>query len=80
MKDNSSIELTEAQAAFANRQVAGGRYASVGEVVGEGLRLLEARELKQAALRRALEAGEASGDAQPFSMSEFIARQKPTDG
>jgi putative addiction module CopG family antidote len=35
-----AVTLTERQAAFAGRLVASGRYASVGEVVEEGLRAL----------------------------------------
>ncbi|MEX6504811.1 type II toxin-antitoxin system ParD family antitoxin [Jiella sp. M17.18] len=53
---------------FVEEAVKTGRYASASEVVREGLRLLEEREAKLAAIRHTLDAsiaagGEASEDA-----------------
>ena len=58
---NTSITLGNRFEAFADLQVKSGRYNSVSEVIREGLRLLEERELKLSALRSALFAGEKSG-------------------
>lgn len=46
---------------FVAQAVASGRFKSSSEVVREGLRLLEERETRLAALRREIEAGRASG-------------------
>jgi len=46
---------------FVAEAVASGRYDSVSELVREGLRLVEEREAKLAALRRTLEASIAAG-------------------
>jgi len=61
MQKNTSVTLGKYFEDFIARQIENGRYASASEVVREGLRFLEEREIKLAALRRALQEGEDSG-------------------
>lgn len=51
-----------------------GRYASQSEVVREGLRLLEEREIRLAALRQEIEAGQASGEPVVFDAEKIKRR------
>lgn len=73
MGTNTSVSLDEHFTAFISHQVAGGRYHNASEVIRDGLRLLENRELEYAALRQSLEDGENSGAPQPFDFDAFIA-------
>ena len=73
MKHNTSITLGSHFTEFVTEQVKNGRYSNTSEVVRSGLRLLEEREAKLAALRQALVDGEQSGIASDFDFSEFIA-------
>lgn len=50
----TSVALTPHFETLAQRLVAGGRYNNVSEVIRDGLRLLEARELDEAARLQAL--------------------------
>jgi len=68
---NTSITLGNRFEAFANLQVESGRYNSVSEVIREGLRLLEERELRLNALRTALLGGEKSGRSKNDYKSVF---------
>lgn len=61
MQKNTSVTLGKYFEDFIARQMETGRYASASEVVREGLRVLEEREIKLNALRRALQEGEESG-------------------
>ena len=61
MQKNTSVTLGKYFEEFIAQQIETGRYASASEVVREGLRFLEERELKLNALRRALIEGEESG-------------------
>jgi len=60
--------------------VASGRYASVSEVLRDGLRLIEEqeeiREIKLTKLRALIQEGLDSGDAGPLDMEELIAEAK----
>jgi antitoxin ParD1/3/4 len=76
MSKNTSVSLSEPLQQFVHRQVAAGRYGSASDVVRAGLRLLEERETKLAALRAALEEGEASGTSTPFDFEAFIADRR----
>ncbi|MCL2338983.1 MAG: type II toxin-antitoxin system ParD family antitoxin [Proteobacteria bacterium] len=72
MLRNTSITLGNRFDKFAQTQVESGRYSSVSEVVRAGLRMLEEREMKIAALRDALIAGENSGRAR-YSLKKIMA-------
>lgn len=76
MTKNASIVIGDRLAAFIESQVAEGRYGSASDVVSAGLRLLEERETRLAALRAALIEGEESGASTPFDMEAFIARKR----
>lgn len=62
-----NVSLGERWEGFVDRAVKAGRYSSASEVVREGLRLVEEREAKLAALREtlntAIERGGAHSDA-----------------
>ncbi len=63
MQKNTSVTLGKYFEEFIAQQIESGRYASASEVVREGLRFLDEREVKLKALRRALKEGEESGFA-----------------
>lgn len=71
MSKNHRLELTDHFSDFAEEQVRSGSFGSVNEVVYAGLRLLEEREARIEALRRALIEGEESGPAGPLDMEEI---------
>jgi antitoxin ParD1/3/4 len=72
-----NVNLTDALDHFVAAKVASGRYDNASEVVRASLRALEREEqeyeAKLANLRRALEEGEASGDAEDYSLEGLIA-------
>jgi antitoxin ParD1/3/4 len=76
MPKNTSISLGDHFAVFVDTQVSSGRYGSASEVVRAGLRLLEERNQKLAALREALIEGEESGPPRKFDRAAFIRRMK----
>ena len=61
MSRNTSLTLGDHFADFVDQQVGRGRYGSASEVVREGLRLVEEREARLAALRATLNASIAQG-------------------
>ena len=61
MQKNTSVTLGKHFEEFIAHQIGSGRYASASEVIRDGLRILEEREIKLNALRRALVEGEESG-------------------
>jgi antitoxin ParD1/3/4 len=56
-----NVSIGDRWQGFVERVVKSGRYGSASEVVREGLRLVEEREVKLEALRRTLEASIAAG-------------------
>ena len=72
MHKNTSVTLGNHFEHFISDQVGSGRYGSASDVIRAGLRLLEERENKLAALKAALIAGEKSGLA-PYSMNSIIS-------
>ncbi|MGB5077989.1 MAG: type II toxin-antitoxin system ParD family antitoxin [Sphingorhabdus sp.] len=56
-----NVSLGERWEGFVDTVLKAGRYGSASEVVREGLRLVEEREVKLAALRETLNASIASG-------------------
>jgi putative addiction module CopG family antidote len=69
----TSVALTPRLEAFVRKQVEGGGYNNVSEVIREGLRLLERRQLEDAArlnaLRRAVAVGTAAMDEGDFTVA-----------
>lgn len=76
MSRNTSFSLGDHFMSFIDQQIEEGRYGSASDVVRAGLRLLEEQEAKLAALRAALDEGEASGEATPFDFEAFMARKR----
>ena len=67
---NTSVTLGEHFDRYITEQLKTGRFRSASEIIREGLRLLEEREYRIAALRSALVAGEESGFAE-YSLDEL---------
>jgi len=63
MQKNTSVTIGPHYEKFIAKQIEVGRYSSASEAIRAGLRLLEERELKLIALRKALKEGEESGFA-----------------
>ena len=74
MARNTSIVLGDHFERFISDQIKAGRYGNASEVVRASLRLLEEHEQRVEALRHALIAGEASGDAGALNF-ESIKRE-----
>lgn len=74
----TSLSLSPHWEAFIAAEVASGRYASASEVVRDGLRALEERSQKLAALRAHVAEGEADIErgsfVQDFDMAALVAR------
>ena len=69
---NTSVALGEHFDKYIAEQLESGRYRSASEIIREGLRLHEAREVKFKALKAAVEEGIASGIAQDYSLESLI--------
>ena len=72
MQKNTSVTIGKHFEQFIAQQVAQGRFGSASEVVRAGLRELEEKETRLAALRQALREGEDSGRAD-YSLDGLIA-------
>lgn len=75
MPRTTSITIGEQLDEFVNRMIASGRYGSTSEVVRSALRLLEQKESQMDALRKAILAGEQSGESE-LTLREIAARIK----
>jgi len=73
MGKNTSVVLTDQQEAFVRAQIEQGRFASVSEAVRAGLATLQERDQMMEALRRDIDAGDASGRATPLDIDRFLA-------
>jgi antitoxin ParD1/3/4 len=71
MQKNTSVTLGPHFDQFIAQQIEEGRFTSVSEAIRAGLRLLEERETKLSALRKALIEGEESGVAD-YSLQGLI--------
>jgi antitoxin ParD1/3/4 len=67
----TSFTLGEHWEVFMKNQIASGKYVSASELVRDGLRLLERRETKIAALQKAITEGFECGVVENFSMDEL---------
>ena len=61
---------------FIQASILSGRYNNASEVVRSGLRLLEEREQKMAALRHAIEEGLNSGIVEDFDPDAYLVELK----
>ena len=61
MSKNKSVTLGDYFERITEKSIETDRYSSAGEVIREGLRLVDEREQKIKILREAIEAGERSG-------------------
>lgn len=72
----SSYSIGDHYEAFAKKLVASGRYASISEVLRDGLRLMEEREVlrdwKLTELKKAIQEGLDSGEPEPWESSDDI--------
>jgi len=75
MTDNS-YDIGDYFAAFIEHLVHQGRYATHGDVVRAGLRLLEEREVHLELFRKAIADGVTSGMATPFDIDAFIETKR----
>lgn len=71
MQKNTSLTLGEHFETFIASQIDKGRFSSASEAIRAGLRLLEEREVKLAALQKALQEGKNSGLAE-YSLSGLL--------
>lgn len=75
MPRTTSITIGEHLDRFVNEMIESGRYGSTSEVVRSALRLLEEQELRNSALRDALEDGTHSGTSD-LTLQEVAQRKK----
>ena len=72
----TSVALGQHFEEFIQASIMSGRYNNASEVVRSGLRLLEDREQKMAALRSAIEKGLNSGIEEDFDSQDFLLQMK----
>ncbi len=71
MQKNTSVTIGKHFESFIARQIETGQFSSASEAIRAGLRLLEEKDIKLAALRKALIEGESSGFAE-YSLNGLI--------
>ncbi len=76
MAKNTSVSIGDHFQRFIKRLVKQGRFGSTSEAIRAGLRLLEEREAKLAALRNAIQEGIDSGPAESFDFDDFTRRKE----
>ena len=74
--DRIEMKTTTVALEFIQASVLGGRYTNASEVIRAGLRRLEEDEQKIAALRAAIEEGEASGYVEDFDFESHLEELK----
>ena len=72
MQHRKTISLTAKDDAFIAAQLDAGEYGNASEVVRAGLRLLEQEKLKLAALRQAIDEGDAA-----YARGEYTTYTEP---
>ena len=75
MPRTTSVTIGSQLDDFVGKLIESGRYGSTSEVLRSALRLLERQENQMAALRRAVEAGECSGESD-LSLRDIAAQVK----
>ncbi|MCC5853854.1 MAG: type II toxin-antitoxin system ParD family antitoxin [Alkalimonas sp.] len=78
MARTTSVSIGSQLDDFVGKLIATGRYGSASEVMRTALRLLEQQENQLAALRRALAAGEQSGESE-LSLTDIASEIKRTE-
>lgn len=76
MGQNTSISLGNYFENFVRSRITEGRYKDASEVIRAGLRLLEERENKIQALKKAIHEGIDSGIAKDFDAEAFLNELK----
>ncbi len=76
MAKNTSISLGDYFDRFVEMQLNSGRYKNASEVIRAALRLLEKEEDKHEALKKAIEAGIASGNNPDFNPDSHLNQLK----
>lgn len=79
MTEHTQIALNEHWRTFIADSVANGRFASMDEAIGAGLRLLELEERRIARLVELLAEGEASGEFEPWDLDAFLEQEESRD-
>lgn len=75
MARTTSVTIGSQLDDFVSELIASGRYGSTSEVVRSALRLLEQQEKQMAALKKAIAAGEESGES-PLTLLEVAEHVK----
>ncbi|MEH2922265.1 type II toxin-antitoxin system ParD family antitoxin [Samsonia erythrinae] len=75
MPRTTSITIGEQLDDFVTKLIDSGRYSSTSEVIRSALRLLEQQEFKTEALKKAIAAGEQSGESS-LTLHEIAAKKK----
>lgn len=78
MGKRATIDIGADLDAFVDAQLSNGRYASITDMVHDGLILLREEQDKLVALRQALIEGEEGGPCEPFDFDGFIAAKRRT--